>query len=187
MMRYLIVSAVMPWLLAGCAPESPEPSPASKMEQAKSSAPYNANSWKTIIADSCRHFFDGCNTCTRAPEAKTAACTRKACVQYQEPRCLDDQAAADTTFSRANYQCEDEKSFSVFRGEYRAGDMRVKLNDDEIWLSDAQTRTAHRMQRVPSASGEKFSDGEFSFWSKGAEALVQQNEQVLYQGCRETP
>ena len=50
---------------------------------------YNQNSWQTMIPDSCTHFFDGCNKCTRAPGAEMAACTRIACMEYQKPECLD--------------------------------------------------------------------------------------------------
>ena len=57
---------------------------------------YDMNSWKEIIGSDCRAFFDGCNNCVREP-GKMAACTRKACAVYQRPRCLDGEAAADST------------------------------------------------------------------------------------------
>lgn len=53
---------------------------------------YDQESWKTMIAEDCRTFFDGCNTCQRAPGADAAACTRKACMEYEKPRCLDGES-----------------------------------------------------------------------------------------------
>ena len=50
---------------------------------------YTPDSWRTLIPETCTHFFDGCNKCTRAPGAKMAACTRMACMEYQKPECLD--------------------------------------------------------------------------------------------------
>jgi len=55
------------------------------------SGPYDSESWKTIIPDSCNSFFDGCNTCTRSEGSDLVACTKKGCFGYQEPRCLDDE------------------------------------------------------------------------------------------------
>ena len=52
-------------------------------------AGYSSQSWRETIPESCRVFFDGCNPCRREPGAEAAACTRKACVKYREPVCLD--------------------------------------------------------------------------------------------------
>lgn len=56
-----------------------------------SGTPYNQDSWKNLIADSCQTFTDGCNTCTRTPGSELAACTKKACFNYERPRCLDEE------------------------------------------------------------------------------------------------
>lgn len=50
---------------------------------------YDANSWKTMIPDTCESFSDGCNTCNREAGSDIAACTRMFCQEYQEPTCLD--------------------------------------------------------------------------------------------------
>jgi len=55
---------------------------------------YDMNSWKQLISDDCRAFFDGCNNCVRNAGSPLVACTRKACAVYQAPRCLDGEAAA---------------------------------------------------------------------------------------------
>lgn len=52
---------------------------------------YDANSWKTLIPESCLSYFDGCNTCRRSAAGEMAACTRKACMEYRKPECLDDK------------------------------------------------------------------------------------------------
>lgn len=52
---------------------------------------YTAESWETIIAESCTSFSDGCNTCRRDPETGVVACTKKACMQYEKPYCMDEE------------------------------------------------------------------------------------------------
>jgi hypothetical protein len=80
-------------LVSACATKQ---DPAATPEPASAAAPeYDMNSWKTIIGDECRSFNDGCNNCFREP-GKMAACTRKACFTYQQPRCLDEEAATDS-------------------------------------------------------------------------------------------
>lgn len=148
---------------------------------AKVPASYDANSWKSIIADSCQSFFDGCNQCRREPGAEVAACTRKACFEYQEPYCLDRRAGE---FTHVRYQCKEGERFEVFYGEYRADDMRVKLEENEVWLSNTQTHTAHRLQRVQAASGEKFSDGSVTYWQKNNSAIVLIDEATHYMDCQ---
>ncbi len=54
-----------------------------------SSVSYDQNSWRTMISPFCMSFYDGCNTCHRMIDSDDAACTKKGCQQYEEPRCLD--------------------------------------------------------------------------------------------------
>ena len=75
---------LLAFILSGCASQS-DPDSAIATE-------YDSDSWKTLIDDECRSFFDGCNTCQREP-GKQGMCTLKACEVYQKPRCLDDEAA----------------------------------------------------------------------------------------------
>ena len=49
---------------------------------------YNQDSWKDLISENCQSFSDGCNNCKRMPDGG-AACTRKACSNYEKPQCLD--------------------------------------------------------------------------------------------------
>lgn len=186
MTKYWWVGSILAILLTGCGPEQTAPAagtPSNDPAESKEEPMvYGPDSWKSLIPEACLHFFDGCNTCTRSPGSDIAACTRKACMTYKEPRCLDEQTS-EAEFQSMSYTCDGGETFTVFRGEYRGGDMRVKLEADEIWMSDAQTRTAYRMQRVRSASGEKYSDGDISFWTKGAEAMVQKGDNVLYKAC----
>ena len=150
---------------------------------------FNMSSWTTIIGDECRSFFDGCNNCFREP-GKMAACTRMACAVYQQPRCLDDDAAADSTpaAKRVGYACADNNSFSVSYHEYAQDDQRLRLDDSEIMFSDDQAGTAYRLQRARSASGEKYMNaGGLEFFAKGDEALVRQQGVSLYANCRIKP
>merc|ERR1712000_407282 len=43
-----------------------------------------------VCADGCSTWFDGCNTCSCTKAGELRACTRKMCVQNQEPKCMDD-------------------------------------------------------------------------------------------------
>ena len=147
---------------------------------------YDMNSWKTIIGDECRSFTDGCNNCFREP-GKMAACTRKACAVYQQPRCLDEEATAESASAakRFDYACDAAKTFSVSYDEFVQGDQRLNLRDSQIMLSDHQTRINYRLEREPSASGEKYMDAAgFQFFAKGDYAMVMDQDKRLYTGCK---
>ncbi|MDO3388484.1 MliC family protein [Gilvimarinus sp. SDUM040013] len=161
-------------LLAACSSPLPNSQPPGGIT-------YDANSWKSILDASCTVYFDGCNQCRRAEGADVGVCTRKACAAYQKPYCFDNKASSH---EKRTYSCKGGEQFMVFTGEYRADDMRIQLDDDEVWLSDRQSHTAYRLKRVEAASGEKYTDGQFVFWSKGGDALVQVAGEVLYRGCR---
>ena len=182
-LRLLIVIS-MAILVSACGAKQ---DPAAKAELAVAAAPeYDMNSWKTIIGDECRSFNDGCNNCFREP-GKMAACTRKACFTYQQPRCLDEEAAADSAPAtrRIDYACDGASTFSVSYHEFLQDDQRVRLQETEIMFSDHQTQTDYRLQRVPSASGEQYVDSAgFKFFAKGDEALVMEQDSRLYSGCK---
>jgi hypothetical protein len=50
---------------------------------------YDSDSWKTLIAENCLRFNDGCNDCFRNETGATPGCTKKACAVYQKPTCSD--------------------------------------------------------------------------------------------------
>ena len=52
---------------------------------------YNSKSWETFIDKNCQSFFDGCNNCNRQEGSDMAACTRKGCLEYKKPECLDEK------------------------------------------------------------------------------------------------
>ena len=124
--------------------------------------PWDADSWKSLIAEDCRAFYDGCNNCRRAEGSETAACTRKACAVYEKPRCLD----APIT--------EGSMGKTPFEGKL------VEFACD----ADDRTHTAYRLGRERAASGAKYSDGRLEFWEHGGEAMLRQGGNKLYQGCR---
>jgi len=146
---------------------------------------YDQNSWKTMISDDCRAFFDGCNQCLREP-GKVAACTRRYCAEYRRPRCSDDEAAAAAPprAMTVTYTCAGAARFSVTYHEYLQGEQRVRLGVDEILLRDEQTQAAYRLQREPSASGGKYGNAAgLQFFGKGREALVLRQGEHLYADC----
>ena len=166
-------------VLANCAqnPDKPTLSEAASGE-------YNANSWQTIISDTCRVYFDGCNNCTRNMNNGIAACGRKACFQYQEPKCLEDPYATSNEPKVAQFSCSGRKSFRVFYVEYTAGDQKLRLKNGQAMFVDGQTHIAEVMTRQPSASGEKFVSGDLTFWSKESEAMVNKAGAPLYTDCK---
>ena len=153
------------------------------------SAPgYDMNSWKTIIADDCRAFYDGCNQCVREPGNAVAACTRMACADYRRPKCRDDGPAVMSRPEAAktvNYACADGARFAVIYPEYRQDEQRVRPGESEIMLRDEQTHSLYRLQRERSASGEKYADASsgLQFFAKGEEALLMQQGKRLYADC----
>ncbi len=67
---------------------------------------YDALSWKSIIPESCMNFSDGCNTCVRNPENGVVACTQRACIKYERPRCLDSEVSS---WQESDTPTEDEQ------------------------------------------------------------------------------
>lgn len=61
---------------------------------------YTSESWKTIVPDTCQTFTDGCNTCNRAEGSDVIACTKKACMEYERPTCLDAEAKVEGSTTR---------------------------------------------------------------------------------------
>ncbi len=153
---------------------------------------YDQNSWETIIPDSCKSFFDGCNNCNRMDGFEIPACTRMACVKYQKPECLDervtnaDETTAPNRGKRVTYQCDEDKAFIVTSGEYVSGDAIMKLQANQIMFSDSQTKTATTMNRTVAAAGEKYkAKNGLGLWVKGGMATVTQGEDDLYLNCEE--
>ncbi|MCP4767897.1 MAG: hypothetical protein GY875_16710 [Gammaproteobacteria bacterium] len=156
---------------------------------APADAGWDQNSWRDIIAEDCRSFSDGCNTCRRGTEdSALAACTRKACAEYRKPRCLDEEvqisADARPVSKTVEYACAGGNRFSVVYHEYIQDDQRVRLTDSEVMFRDHQTHTAYQLQREISASGEKYSDASgLMFFARGDEAMVKQQQADLYRNC----
>ncbi|HEY7774250.1 MAG TPA: MliC family protein [Marinagarivorans sp.] len=145
---------------------------------------YDQNSWREIIPESCLHFTDGCNQCTRSAEGGVAACTRKACFKYEMPRCLDGVAQRKPdSFRKLHYSCDNGVDLWVFYDEYRTDDMRVKLTSEQVYLSDSSLHTAYLLTRVPSASGEKYTNGKITYFAKGSEAMVMEGDTKRHQRC----
>lgn len=184
----LLIVMILALMVSACgAKQDPVATPEPVVAAAPAvAAEYDMNSWESIIGDECRSFNDGCNNCFRE-SGKMAACTRKACRDYQRPRCLDEEAAAESAAAarRVDYACDADKSFSVSYHEFVQDDLRVRLKESEIMLSDHQTHRDYRLQRAPSASGEQYIDSAgFKFFAKGVEALVMEQDSRLYSGCK---
>ncbi|MGB3620545.1 hypothetical protein FT643_16725 [Ketobacter sp. MCCC 1A13808] len=150
---------------------------------------YNADSWKNRIPDTCTRFFDGCNQCRRAAGSMDAACTRKACEQYMEPTCLDDEmkpaaSAVSMMPQKIDYLCDGNNQFSIYYGTYISGDQRIKLTADDVVFSDRQTLTADKLTRKALGSGEFFSNGKIAFLSQGDEAQITLENELLYTACK---
>jgi len=49
---------------------------------------YDENSWKELISQDCKHFFDGCNRCKRIVDWELV-CSDLTCEEYGKPECTD--------------------------------------------------------------------------------------------------
>jgi membrane-bound inhibitor of C-type lysozyme len=169
------------------------PGVASAGGEAPADAVWDQNSWRDIIAQDCKVFFDGCNNCRRATQdSRAAACTRKACAEYRKPRCLDDEAQPATGARPASktveWACADGNTFSVVYRESVQGDQKTSLEESEVMLRDLQTHTVYRLQRQVSASGEKYSDASgIEFFAKGDDAMLRHGQTRIYNHCRRKP
>lgn len=149
---------------------------------------YDAQSWRGIIPSRCRRYFDGCNNCMRSDAQGMGACTRKACFEYSMPHCLDKEAVEPSnSYRKVIYLCDNDVTLSVFHGEYRSDDLRIKLTPEQIYLSDSGTHTAYLLSRKRSASGEKYGDERITFHAKGQGALMMKDDNVSYQNCTVDP
>lgn len=137
---------------------------------------YDQTSSQQLIPASCLSYFDGCNNCRRNPVNGIAACTRMACVTYAKPYCLD--------ATKYDYQCDGDNEFTLWYGEYQADDQKLRLKDGQVMFSDRQMHTASVLNREPSASGERYSDGKLTLYTKSNGAFVELGEQRLYTNCQ---
>ncbi|WP_439135643.1 MliC family protein [Pseudomaricurvus sp.] len=171
-------------MLSGCASNNTDSSGA-QTGSVDSEQTFDANSWKTVIPKTCQRFTDGCNNCVRNLESGVAACTRKACVSYSKPECLDGviSGSANAEPKKVVYQCESNKRLEVSYGQYVQNDKTVELQAGQIILRDPQSGTAHLLNRVRSASGERYQGDGLEFWSKGSDAMLRRNGQPVYLGC----
>lgn len=179
-MRWAFISLLM--ALFACDPAADRAvggSSAAPASVAASLDSYTQNSWKTMILPSCQSFFDGCNNCVRRADAKQLTCTRKACMVYQQPRCLDPQLPQ---MQNIEYHCA-EGVFIVYLGQYGEDDERVVLEPGNVMFVDRQTGEELLLQREVSGSGEKYAGGGLVYWNKGDNAIVHKNDAPLYREC----
>jgi len=141
---------------------------------------YNADSWKTIIPDTCTSYFDGCNNCFRTTGIEVSACTKKACSEYRKPVCLDDPVDDQPipTVRSVEYSCDDDVVFTVFYGEYNGQTLDV----NEMTLVGKQE---HVLTKTPSDGGEQYqSEAGLVFLDNGLNVTITQNGQSIYTGCK---
>ncbi|UCH38587.1 MAG: MliC family protein [Gammaproteobacteria bacterium] len=149
---------------------------------------YDADSWKTLIAEDCTAFFDGCNHCRRGETGGDVACTRKACAIYQKPHCVGTnlpEGIGGVPFEGrlVRVLCAGGNRLRIYYDEYVSGDQRVRLAGDEIKLVDEQAHTAYTLKRERAASGAKFANGGLEFWEHGGEVTLRKDGEKLYSGC----
>lgn len=91
-------------------------------------------------------------------------------------RTLEEMALAfavayDSGEKRLRYLCDEDEAFEV-----------VTFSDGVI-LDLGPFEGLFLLDHVPSASGAKYSDGRFTFWSKGTEAFVERFSERLLSNC----
>jgi len=70
------------------------------------------------------------------------------------------------------YKCEDGGEFTAI--VHQDKDQTIIRTGDEQYILDI----------TPSGSGEKYSDGMNSFWTKGDEAVLELKGKKVYKGCK---
>ena len=109
--------AVILWLgtvlLAGCGTTS------------NKEATYNQDSWKELISDDCQHFFDWCNSCSKAEDWETL-CTKMFCEVYEEPKCTDDEFVSENMDEASDEEINTDEESSE-----EAESLEIETNIDE--------------------------------------------------------
>ncbi len=181
--RISIAVAVV-FFLGACAPDT-DTAATGTVEQAPV---FTEESWKELISDQCSSYFDGCNNCVRQPGQDIAACTRKMCAEYAEPRCLDVEISAtdepEPQAKTVEYQCGDSARFIAAYGRYETEAKTIELAADEVLLRDSQTGEETVLTREQAASGEKYLNGDLMFWASGDDAMIKKGTEALYSDCR---
>ncbi len=68
---------------------------------------------------------------------------------------------------------------------YTCGTMplTVKLNNSKQQVSLILDGAPLTLQQQPAASGTRYSDGHYEFWSKGDGAFIQRNDKIIINDC----
>ena len=61
--------------------------------------------------------------------------------------------------------------------------LTVALNGEESTVSFLMDGEQLKLKQVIAASGAKYSDGKYTFWSKGQNAFVERNDKVIMSDC----
>ncbi|MEX2939746.1 MliC family protein [Serratia fonticola] len=61
--------------------------------------------------------------------------------------------------------------------------LTVELNGEESTVSFLMDGEQLKLKQVVAASGAKYSDGKYTFWSKGPNAFVERNDKVIMSDC----
>lgn len=153
---------------------------------------YDRNSWKTMIPDNCKSFFDGCNHCRRSDDSDMAMCTKKMCMEYQRPKCFDElggegdsATSSSTKDAPAIYEivCDNGK-FKLFFNEYVADDQRLKLQKGQVMLSDAQAHETSLLVREATDTGEKYSNPYVELRIDGEIVEIKTRDGIQYNNCK---
>lgn len=171
-------------MLGGCASSDTDSTTSADAASVTEQA-YDSNSWKSVIPKDCQRFTDGCNNCVRNLESGVAACTRRACVAYSKPECLDGMISGTASVEpkTVTYRCEPDNRLVVSYGRYEHDGKSVELQPGQIILRDVHDGSAHLLNRVRSASGELYQGRGLEFWSKGIEAMLRRNGRPVYLAC----
>ncbi|MBP2171253.1 membrane-bound inhibitor of C-type lysozyme [Erwinia toletana] len=69
---------------------------------------------------------------------------------------------------------------------YRCGTLplTVKLNNSQQQVSLIMDGTPLTLKQQPAASGTRYSDGNYVFWSKGEGAFIERNDKIIVDDCQ---
>ena len=74
------------------------------------------------------------------------------------------------------YTCEDGKKLHITYLPKREEAHRVRVQFEGV---------QYDLERVPSGSGEKYSNGKFTWWSKGSSGFLEIDDVIVIKGCRQ--
>lgn len=87
-----------------------------------------------------------------------------------------EKAKESGSSNSTEYNCEDGKKLHI---------TYLPKREEARWARVRVEGTQYDLERVPSGSGEKYSNGKFIWWSKGSSGFLEIDDVIVIKGCRQ--